>query len=34
MTPVLGHDRADKLIDRLNTLERLDDVRQLRPLWD
>ena len=34
MAPVLGRERADKLIDRLNTLERLDDVRQLRPLWD
>jgi 2-methylcitrate dehydratase PrpD len=33
MAPVLGHERADKLIDRLNTLERLDDVRVLRPLW-
>ena len=34
MAPVLGLGRADKLIDRLNTLERLDDVRLLRPLWD
>ena len=34
MAPVLGQERADKLIQRLNTLERLDDVRLLRPLWD
>jgi hypothetical protein len=34
MAPVLGLGRADELIDRLNTLERLDDVRLLRPLWD
>ena len=33
MAPVLGPDRAGKLIDRLNTLERLDDVRLLRSLW-
>ena len=34
MAPVLGRERTDKLIERLNTLERLDDVRLLRPLWD
>ena len=33
MAPVLGLARADKLIDRLDTLERLDDVRRLRSLW-
>ena len=33
MAPVLGPARADKLIDRLDTLERLDDVRRLRSLW-
>ena len=34
VAPVLGLGRADRLIDRLNTLERLGDVRLLRPLWD
>jgi 2-methylcitrate dehydratase PrpD len=33
IAPVLGRARADKLIDKLNTLERLDDIRLLRPLW-
>ena len=33
MTPVLGHDRTERLIDLINTLETVDDVRQLRPLF-
>ena len=33
MTPVLGHDKTERLIDLLNTLETVGDVRQLRPLF-
>jgi 2-methylcitrate dehydratase PrpD len=33
MAPVLGRSRTDRLIDRINELERLDDMRQLRPLF-
>jgi 2-methylcitrate dehydratase PrpD len=33
MAPVLGRTRTDELIDRVNRLERLGDVRRLRPLW-
>ena len=33
MTPVLGRSKTGKLINQLNTLEMLDDVRRLRPLW-
>lgn len=33
IAPVLGRMRADRLIDELSTLEKLDDVRRLRPLW-
>jgi len=33
MTPVLGGEKTEALIARVNTLEELDDVRQLRPLW-
>jgi 2-methylcitrate dehydratase PrpD len=32
MTPVLGAERTEEVIRRVNTLERLDDVRELRPL--
>jgi len=32
MVPVLGPEKTEKLIDRINTLETMDDVRQLRPL--
>src|SRR6266481_3534385 len=32
MRPVLGAERTDEVIRRVNALERLDDVRQLRPL--
>jgi 2-methylcitrate dehydratase PrpD len=32
MTPVLGAERTDEVIQRVNALEKLDDVRQLRPL--
>src|SRR6202049_4555450 len=32
MTPVLGSERTEALIKRVNTLEDLDDVRKLRPL--
>ena len=33
MAPVLGRAKADALIDQLNKLEQLEDVRRLRPLW-
>jgi 2-methylcitrate dehydratase PrpD len=33
MAPVLGPARADRLIEELSNLEKLDDVRRLRPLW-
>lgn len=32
MTPVLGAGKAEKLIEQVNTLERLDDVRWPRSL--
>jgi hypothetical protein len=32
MTPVLGAERADEVIGRVNALEKLYDVRELRPL--
>jgi 2-methylcitrate dehydratase PrpD len=32
IAPVLGADRAEKLIEQIGNLERLDDVGQLRPL--
>jgi 2-methylcitrate dehydratase PrpD len=32
MTPVLGADKTEKLIDRIHKLETLDHIRQLRPL--
>jgi 2-methylcitrate dehydratase PrpD len=32
MTPVLGAERTDEVIGRVNALEKIDDVRQLRPL--
>ena len=33
MKPVLGRDKTERLISLLNTLETVDDVRQLRPLF-
>ncbi len=33
MAPVLGPHKTDALIDALNHLERIEDIRQLRPLW-
>ncbi len=33
MTPVLGRDKTERLIGLLTTLETVDDVRQLRPLF-
>jgi 2-methylcitrate dehydratase PrpD len=33
MAPVLGAENTDKLIDRINDLERVDDIRVLRPLY-
>jgi 2-methylcitrate dehydratase PrpD len=33
IAPVLGSDRADRLIDRINGLEKIDDIRVLRPLY-
>jgi 2-methylcitrate dehydratase PrpD len=33
MTPVLGVQKTEALIQRVNTLEELEDVRQLRPLF-
>jgi hypothetical protein len=32
MAPVLGAARTEQLIGRINRLETLDDIRQLRPL--
>jgi 2-methylcitrate dehydratase PrpD len=32
MTPVLGADKAGKLIEQINKLETMDHIRQLRPL--
>jgi hypothetical protein len=32
IAPVLGSDRAEKLIAQIGNLERLDDVGKLRPL--
>jgi hypothetical protein len=32
MTPVLGAEKTEKLIDRINKLETMDNIRQLRPL--
>ena len=32
MAPILGADRAETLIERVNALEELRDVRELRPL--
>jgi len=33
MAPVLGADKTEKLIERINTLEKLEDIRALRPLF-
>jgi 2-methylcitrate dehydratase PrpD len=33
MAPVLGPARTEKLVDQINHLERLDDIRALRPLF-
>jgi 2-methylcitrate dehydratase PrpD len=33
MAPVLGPDKTEKLIERINTIETLDDIRTLRPLF-
>jgi hypothetical protein len=33
MAPVLGADKTDRLIDQINNLERVDDVRVLRALF-
>ncbi|WP_024513858.1 MmgE/PrpD family protein [Bradyrhizobium sp. Tv2a-2] len=33
MAPVLGADKTDKLVAQINALERVDDVRALRPLF-
>jgi 2-methylcitrate dehydratase PrpD len=33
MVPVLGARNAERLIDEINALERVDDVRRLRPFW-
>jgi len=32
MTPVFGTEKIEKLIDRINKLETMDNIRQLRPL--
>jgi hypothetical protein len=32
MAPILGDERVEALIQRVNRLEELDDVRELRPL--
>jgi 2-methylcitrate dehydratase PrpD len=31
IAPVLGSERADKLIEQINNLEKVDDMRLLRP---
>jgi 2-methylcitrate dehydratase PrpD len=33
MAPVLGTEKTEKLVDRINSLERVDDIRALRPLF-
>lgn len=33
MAPVLGTEKTEKLVDRINSLERMDDIRALRPLF-
>jgi 2-methylcitrate dehydratase PrpD len=33
MAPVIGRDKANKLIDQVNALEKVKDMRSLRPLW-
>jgi len=33
VAPVLGAEKTDRLIAQINTLERVDDVRALRPLF-
>jgi hypothetical protein len=33
MAPVLGSEKTERLIDQINRLERLEDVRGLRPLF-
>jgi 2-methylcitrate dehydratase PrpD len=33
MAPVLGTEKTDKLIAQINALERVDDVRGLRPFF-
>ena len=33
ITPVLGHDKAEKLITEVGNLEKVKDMRALRPLW-
>ena len=32
MAPVLGAQKTEALVDQINTLETLDDIRKLRPL--
>jgi len=32
MAPVLGAQKTDALINQINTLETLDDIRKLRPM--
>jgi 2-methylcitrate dehydratase PrpD len=33
IAPVLGKDKAERLIDQINMLEKLDDMRRIRPLF-
>lgn len=33
MAPVLGSEKTERLIDQVNNLERVDDVRMLRALF-
>jgi hypothetical protein len=33
MAPVLGAEKTKKLVDQINNLELLDDLRGLRPLY-
>ena len=33
MTPVLGHDKTEKLIDQVNALEKVDNIKSLVPFF-
>lgn len=33
MAPILGDERTERLIERVNAIEDVDDINELRPLW-